>query len=115
MLIKDDSFEEILIKEKIENGYTDKNTGQWVSPGEKLVATCEADIQPSNSSVKHTQTQTEYKSDHVMFLNKADINYQNGFSEIKKGYIAIDAAEKEYNIVFLGDWLEHLEIELQRS
>jgi len=115
MLIKDESFETVLIKEKIENGYTDTETGQWVSAGEKLVATCEADIQPSNSNVKHTETQTEFESDHIMFVNKTDINYEDSYSKIKKGYAAIDETGNEYDIVFSGDWLDHLEIELKRS
>jgi hypothetical protein len=50
-----------------------------------------------------------------MFVNKTDINYEDSYSKIKKGYAAINETGNEYDIVFSGDWLEHLEIELKRS
>lgn len=101
------------VKRKID-GHTGDD-GSWVPGGDYLIATGEFDIQPKVGRERATELQTEYESDYKGFADIEDIVFEDGFSEIKKGDILIDASEKKYTIVYPGKWDDHYEPDLKEA
>lgn len=110
-ILKDDSFQTVLIKRNV-TGHAGED-GNWVPGGEPLVATLEADIQPRTGRERATEIQTEYESDYVMFVSATDIAFEDGFSQIRQGDIAIDESGREYAVVFPANWRSHYEIDMK--
>lgn len=100
---------------RIVEGHTDPETGQWVEGSENLVATVEADIQPKSGRERATELQTEYESDYRAFVDVADITFETGYSEIKKGDVLIEPDQTKNTIVFPGEWPDHYELELKEQ
>lgn len=91
------------------DGHTDSQSGKWVD-GSQEVGTIRGFIQPRSGAERPSETQTRYESDHIIFTEHIEFN--EGFSELKKGDRVVAEDDREFIIEFIADWSSHYEIEL---
>ncbi len=93
--------QDVTVNREVEGHYDENNN--WVPGSNEKVADIEdANILPKAGRERATALQTDYESDYELIFGEENISFENDFSKIKAGDIAIDENDKEYKVVFPG-------------
>ena len=77
--------------------------GQWVEPSGQTIATItDANIVPKSGRERATSVQTVYESDYQLIAGDDNVEFEDGYEEIKRGDIVTDIYGRKFTIVFPG-------------